>query len=143
MTAIDVLDSPALSLLLELEAAGLVVMTTTGTIRIGPADRLTAAQVEAIEQHHDALKALISEDGVQARRVAFVATLAAAATALVPSLVYRHDVPYVAGCCFSCGDSNGRPTFGRCWRCSLAWRLALRAPVPADVASAYDEARIA
>lgn len=142
----DVFRSPALPLLVELEAAGLVVVTTeTGALRIGPADRLTPSQLAAIEQHRDALKtlALICEDGVQARRMAFVARLAKAEAALVPALVYRSDVPYVAGLCFSCGDPNGRTTFGRCWRCSLAWRLALRAPVPVEVATASDEARIA
>lgn len=142
----DVLQSPALPLFLELEAAGLVVVTTaTGTLRIGPADRLTPAHVTAIGQHRDALKtlALICEDGVQARWTVFVARLAQAEVPLVPTLIYRPDVPYVAGQCFSCGDPNGRTTFGRCWRCTLAWRLAVRTSVPTSIATVYDEARIA
>lgn len=142
----NVFESPALPLLLELEAAGLALVTTvTGTLRIGPAERLTPEQVAAIHEHRDALKtlALICEDGVQARRVTFVATLAEAESALVPSLVFRPDLPYVAGQCFSCGDPNGRATFGRCWRCALAWRLAVRVPIPAGLAAVYDEAKIA
>ena len=32
--------------------------------------------------------------------------------------------------------------FGRCWRCSLAWRLACELPVSAEVGAAYDSARV-
>src|ERR1700722_4532381 len=45
---------------------------------------------------------------------------------IIPALLFRADVPYVSGRCFSCGEETGRPAFGRCWRCSLAWRLACR-----------------
>ena len=31
---------------------------------------------------------------------------------------------------------------GHCWRSSLAWRLAYRQPVPAELAAAHDEARV-
>jgi len=27
------------------------------------------------------------------------------------------------------------------WRCALGWRLALRLPIPANLAAVYDEAR--
>jgi hypothetical protein len=141
----NVFESPALPLLLELEMAGLVVVTETGGLRIRPTNRLSPAQLAAVQEHRDALKtlALICDVGVQARRTAFVERLAVAETALVPTLVYRPDVPYVVGQCFSCGEPNGRTSFGRCWRCSLAWRLAVRAQVPVDAAMAYDEARSA
>ena len=146
LAVLDILQSPALPLLLELQASGLaVVVTASGTLRVGPRDRLTAAQLTAIETHKDALKALalVCEDGVQARRSAFIDQLAQLESALVPALMYRLDVPYRPGYCFSCGDPNGRVTFGRCWRCALGWRLAVRAPVSADIATVYDDARSA
>jgi hypothetical protein len=53
------------------------------------------------------------------------------------------DVPYVRAACFSCGDSLPEPRFSRCWRCSLAWRLACRLPVSTELAAAMDAARVA
>ena len=32
--------------------------------------------------------------------------------------------------CFSCGDALPQLIYARCWRCSLAWRLACRPPPP-------------
>lgn len=50
--------------------------------------------------------------------------------------------PYVAGRWHSCGDPLPRPVFESCWRCMLARRLACPAPMPADLASARDAARV-
>ena len=59
----------------------------------------------------------------------------------VPALLFRSGVPYVEGRCFSCGDALQRFRVGRCWRCSLAWRLACRVAMPAPLADALDAAR--
>ncbi len=55
---------------------------------------------------------------------------------------FRPGVPYVPGSCFSCGDALAALRFGRCWRCSLAWRLAVRLPVPADLAVVLDDVKV-
>ena len=60
----------------------------------------------------------------------------------VPALVFRQDVPYVEGRCFSCGDALSVFRVGRCWRCALAWRLAARVAIPVDLAPALDNARV-
>ena len=44
--------------------------------------------------------------------------------------------------CFSCGAALPEPRYGRCRRCSLAWRLAVGVPIPAEWAAAYDGARV-
>jgi len=51
-------------------------------------------------------------------------------------------LPKGQGQCFSCGDALERAGFGRCWRCSLAWRLACRVTMPALLAAALDDARL-
>jgi hypothetical protein len=61
----------------------------------------------------------------------------------VPNLVFRDDLPYVAGQCFSCGDPLGEFVFGRCWRCRLAWRLAAEVWPHAEMGRAIDDARVA
>jgi hypothetical protein len=81
------------------------------------------------------------DEGVAARRQVFRAQLEACEAPTVPAFVFTEGVAYVAGVCFSCGEANGRDTFGRCWRCALGWRLACRLAIPADLALAIDGAR--
>jgi hypothetical protein len=107
-------------------------------LRIRPASRITAAQPTRIRAHCDTLKRLLDE--VDERRERFRQQLEASAAPVVPAFLFK-PVPYVASVCFSCGDANGRATFGRCWRCSLAWRLACRLAIPANLAAAIDDAR--
>jgi hypothetical protein len=94
--------------------------------------------------HKDAIKTLLRccDEGVVARRDSFRAQFDAAPVEIIPALLFRADVPYVSGRCFSCGEETGRPAFGRCWRCSLAWRLACRLPIPADLGAAMDTAKV-
>jgi hypothetical protein len=126
-----------------LEAEGFRFSTAGGRLRVRPTTRLTPELRDRLHRERDALLVLlrICDDGVQRRREAFVATLAAETAAVLPALVFTPDVPYVAGKCFSCAQPNDRPTFGRCWRCALAWRLALGLPISSDFAAAYDAAK--
>lgn len=84
-----------------------------------------------IRHYKDALKLLLRccDAGVQARRDVFACQLTQTPAPRVPAFLFRPDVPYVRGGCFSCGDTLPEPPFSRCWRCSLAWRLACRLPV--------------
>jgi len=45
--------------------------------------------------------------------------------------------------CSSCGNALFLPRFGRCWCCSVAWRLAAGVPVDEVLAEAIDAARVA
>jgi hypothetical protein len=141
----DVFQSPAVGILCDLETDGfLVALTADGMLSIAPRSRLTPARMQAIVAHKDAIKTLLRccDEGVVARRDAFRAQFEAAPDEIVPALLFRADVPYVSGRCFSCGEETGRPAFGRCWRCSLAWRLACRLLIPAELAVVMDTARM-
>jgi len=104
---------------------------------------VTPEQRELFQQHRDAVKVLVAittDEGVQARWDAFTVAFGATPAPRTPLFVFL-DVPYACGKCFSCGDHLPEPRFGRCWRCSLAWRLACRLPVVSEVAAALDAAR--
>jgi hypothetical protein len=138
----DVLASPALSVLLQLEAAGARFRLEGDQVFVSPRGVLTLEQREVIGQHREAVRVLVAvatDQGVQDRRDLFAQQLAAAPAPTVPAFLFRPDVPYVRGRCFSCGDALETARFGRCWRCSLAWRLACRLSIPT---SPYDEARL-
>lgn len=144
MTA-DVLQSPAVGILCGLEADGFQVdVTADGVLRIAPRSRLTPERMSAISVQRDALRMLvrICDEGVQERRETFARQLEMAPPGvLVPCFVFR-EVPYVKGRCHACGDRLEREQWGSCWRCMLARRLVCRAPIPADLLAAYDEARV-
>ena len=55
---------------------------------------------------------------------------------------FTAGVTYRQSTCFSCAARLQKARFGRCWRCSLAWRLAYRLPVPEELAVAHDEASV-
>ena len=142
----DVFASPAVAILCELEHDGFrVELTADGVLSIAPRSRLTSDRMTAIAGCKDPLKLLLRccDAGVVERRDAFRLQLEAAPAPCVPAFLFKPGLPYVAGSCFSCGDGLPELRFGRCWRCSLAWRLACRLPVPADLASALDGARVA
>jgi hypothetical protein len=141
----NVLDSPALPLLLELEQQGCRVELTPHKLVVEPASRLTPHQRSAVLAHARELALLVGclDPGVVERRDLFRRQLEATPAPRVPTFLFRPDVPYVRTACFSCGDSLPEPRFSRCWRCSLAWRLACRLTVSTELAQAMDAARVA
>jgi hypothetical protein len=138
----DVFNSPAVALLVELEAAGLQVVERDGVVYVRPAGQLTDAQRELLREERAAILTLlrICDDGVTDRRVAFEKVLSEATGATLPALLFRAGVPYTRHTCYSCGDSISQ-SWGRCWRCSLAARLACRQGIHADWIASYDAAR--
>jgi hypothetical protein len=141
----DVFDSPALPLLLALEARAIhVELTADGRLVVEPASRLTAAEQAAVRTHARGLAQLIRicDRDVQERRDAFAAQLIHTRPPGVPTCLLRPDVPYVKGTCFSCGAGLNSLVFGRCWRCALACRLACGRSIPVDLVLAMDAARI-
>ena len=142
MTIDLLLDTPALPLLLSLERAGFdLEVTDDGLLRISPRNRLDEEHVAAIRRHKDALKLLVRscDDGVQARVAVFKGQLASTPAPSAPAFLFKPDVPYTTAICFSCGDRLPQVHYGRCWRCSIAWRLA--AGVSLDSDRARDEAK--
>ncbi len=141
----NVFDSPALPLLLALEARAIhVELTADGRLIVEPASRLTADEQAAVRAHARGLALLIRfcDRGVQERREAFAEQLAYRRPPSVPAFLLRPHVPYVKGTCFSCGVVLRTLVFGRCWRCSLACRLACGLSIPVDLIVAMDVARI-
>jgi hypothetical protein len=141
----DVLESQALSLLRQLKAEGFEFQVAEPNIlRVRPVDRVTPELRADLQRHKPALLMLIRIDdaGVQERRDVFARQLAATRAPQLPAFLYRPDVPYVKGMCFSCHDPLPEPRFGRCWRCSLAWRLTADVPIDVDLAAALDVARV-
>jgi hypothetical protein len=138
----DVLQSPALPLLLELEADGFDLRFDGSRLLVKPIERLSPERRALVAAHRADLVALvrICDAGVVTRRQVFAAQYASGVTvgrfALVP------DLPYVSGRCFSCGDPLTRPAFGRCWRCAMAWRLVVGVPVSASLSEVYDTQRM-
>ena len=144
----DVLDSPAVAILSALEADGFTVqLEPDNGMVIAPRSRLTPERMAEITRHKDALKLLLRccDAGVQARRDVFEFQLAQTLAPGVPAFLFRPHVPYTPGVCFSCGDGLPEHRFSRCWRCSLAWRLAAGVRIASDfpLAEALDGARCA
>ena len=140
----DVLNSPAVAVLCGLEHAGLDLAVVNGRLRVWPVERLTNDHEHLIQQHRDALVTLVGicDDGVQERLAAFKLQLREAPEGSTPDFVFRPGTAYAAGVCFSCGDALPETRWGRCWPCSLAWRMAAGVPIPSDRAAGYDGARV-
>jgi hypothetical protein len=140
-----VFSSPAIGIFSDLERDGFrLELMVDGALSIAPRSRLTPEQMRSIVENKDALQALLHtcDRGVQARRSVFASQLAHTPAPATPAFRFRTDVAYVRGICFSCGDRLSEVRFGRCWRCSLAWRLAAGVPVATHLAEALDAARI-
>ena len=139
----DVLNSPAVAVLCGLEHAGLDLAVVNGRLRVWPVERLTNDHEHLIQQHRDALVTLVGicDEGVQERLAAFKRQLREAPEGTIPDFVLQRGTPYAKAVCFSCGAALPEPRFGRCWRCSLAWRMAAGVPVSAELAAAHDGAR--
>lgn len=141
--ALNVLEGPALGLLVQLEAKGFSIAAVGDRLKVKPISRLAAEQRADLERHRREILMLlrICDETVQARREAFVAQLAALGDS-IPAFVFRRGI-YAPGACYSCGEELDPRAYSRCWRCVLALRLAFHAPIPADFVSGCDEARIA
>lgn len=85
---------------------------------------------------------MLNDPGVRARWQVFRAAFDEAPANVIPSNVFLPGTPYLKGICFSCGDRLRQPLFRRCWRCSLAWRLASRGCSCRASARACDRARV-
>ena len=85
----------------------------------------------------------ICDDGTQERVARFKQQCADTPDDAIPSFLFKPDLPYVKGLCFSCGTELPEPWFGRCARCALAWRLAAGVDIPGELAAAVDGARVA
>lgn len=140
-TTTDVFNSPALPLLLQLEADGFEIAADRHRLLIRPADQLPADTRRLLANYRQELLTLIRicDDGVIARREVFAAQLATGVQ--VGRLCTQPDLPYVSGRCFSCGEPLEKDVFGRCWRCALAWRLAAGVPIAPMVGDVYDRQR--
>jgi hypothetical protein len=141
----DVFRSPAVEILCALEQDGFrVEVTADGVLVIAPRSQLTPERMAAIAECKDAIRQLVRvcDPAVQARRSVFERQLAQTPAPRVPTFLFRPGISYQAGLCFSCGTRLPGLQFSRCWRCALAWRLACRLPVPAELASAIDAARV-
>jgi hypothetical protein len=140
-----VVTSPAVALLVNLHRDGFTVdLTEDDVLTIAPRSRLTLEQQQMIVTYKDALKTLLrdGEAQVAARRAVFAEQLARTPAPRVPAFLFKDGIAYTKGTCFSCGDALPQPTFGRCWRCSVAWRLACKLPVPSDLATTLDSAKV-
>ena len=140
----NLFDSPAVPLLLALEAREIrVQLTTDGHLIVEPASRLTPVEQVAVRRYARGLALLIRicDRDVQERREAFAEQVAHTPPPRLPALVFRPSVPYVNGTCYSCGVSLHRPTFGRCWRCALASRLTTGLSLSHELLIALDSAR--
>ena len=140
---IHVFDGPGLPLLLDLEAHGFDLAVRRGELWIKLVERLSPEQRTHVRQHRDALVTLVRccDDGVQERLVVFRQQRQEVPTGTMPAFVFQAG-PYAKGVCFSCGAALSVAQFGRCWRCSLAWRMAAGVSIPVERATVYDEARV-
>ncbi len=140
----NVLKSSAVAVLCDREHAGLDLAVVDGRLRVWPVERLTPEHEHLIRLHRNELVALvrICDEGVQERLVAYKQQLAKVPKGSTPDFVFQRGTPYAKAVCFSCGATLLEPQYGRCWRCSLAWRMAVGVPIPAELAVAYDDARV-
>ena len=140
----DVLNSPAVAVLGGLEDAGLDLAVVDGRLRVWPVERVTAEHEQLIQEHRNELVTLvrICDGAVQFRLAAFKTQIRNAPEGTMPDFVYVRSTAYAKGVCFSCATALATPEYGRCWRCSLAWRMAAGVPIPAEQAAAYDGARV-
>ena len=84
---------------------------------------------------------LLRDEGVVARVTTLRQQFRESPPGTAPAFVLT-PTPYVKAICFSCGAVLEEPRYGRCWRCSLAWRLAARVPLATASVAAYDTARV-
>ena len=90
----NVLNSPAVAVLYDLEHAGLDLAVVDGRLRVWPVERLTAEHEQLIQQHRNALVTLvrICDEGVEERLAAFKQQCANTPADSIPSFLFRPDV---------------------------------------------------
>ena len=166
MTVTELFESPALAVLLDMERDHCrVEVTDDNTIRISPPDRIDGDRLAMVRRYKSQLVQLIRmcDEGVQARHTAYRGQLKAEPAPCIPAFLFRAEVPYQAGVCFSCGvrlppadvrtvtctRTDGTSVnvtlterYGRCWRCAFAFRLAVGGELPSAIAHARDEAKL-
>ena len=137
----SVLSRPAAAALCALQHEGLDLVVVNDRLRVGPEESITPAHDDLIRRHRDDLVALLRDEGVEARVAAYRQQLRDSPPGTAPAFVFK-ATPYVKAICFSCGARLEEQGYGRCWRCSLAWRLAARVPLAAASVVAYDTAGV-
>ena len=113
----------AVAVLCALEEDGFDLEAVNGRLRVSPAHQLTARHRAAIRRYREPLVVLVlsCDPGVLSRRTLFKRQwIVGRATIFLvcPNLGWQK------GRCFSCADDLNAQRYGRCWRCSLAWRWA-------------------
>jgi hypothetical protein len=141
-----VIGSPLFASFAELARQGFTfALWPDGTVQVRPIDRLPAHARVLMRQHPEDLRLLVSvlsDPDLQARRTMFDTQLQTTTAPRVPAFLFTPDVPYTKGHCFSCGDALTQWRFGRCWRCSLAWRLVCHLSIEESLAKALDDAKV-
>lgn len=141
----DVFCSPALPLLVRLEAEGFTFKLENERVLVRPVIRLCPEDRALLAQYRDVVRVLLEialDEGVQQRLAVFKAQVAQAPAGTLPVLVFTPGVSYQRGMCFSCGAALATVRFGRGWACSVAWRMAVGVSVSPSLAAAMDEARV-
>ena len=138
-----VFDSPLFPVIIQLAGHGFEFRILPDTqVLVRPIHRVPPHARKLMRQYPGDLRLLVTmatDPAVAERRDAFheqVETIPA------PPFLFRANVPYVPGRCFSCGDAFPALHFGRCWRCSVAWRLVCDLPISKNVAAAIDTAKV-
>lgn len=134
MREVEVLNAAAVTVACTLEAAGLQMVADGDCLIVRPRECITPDLDRLIRDHKQELLVLLQlvDDGVIARREQFRAEwLHAYSGERWPRFIFTSGVAYAAYVCFSCGEPNGGG-WGRCWRCRLAWRLAVGLPAAVD-----------
>ena len=107
--------------LCALEDDGFDLEAVDRRLRVSPAHQLTARHRAAIRRYRDDLIVLVQscDPGVVSRRALFKRQWGLDKTT---TFLVCPDLGWQKGRCFSCGDDLDAQRYGRCWRCSLAWR---------------------
>lgn len=129
---------------IRLEAAGnmLEIDAPRGALTPELRDLLARGKRELLALLAPSSPYVVTDAGVQARRDVFERQLAATPAPRVPMFLFKPDVAYTRGRCYSCDAPLPEPRYGRCWRCSFGWRLACRLPIDPVLADARDAAKV-
>jgi hypothetical protein len=124
-------DSPAVAVLSHMIADGFVFRLGVGdVVQVNRPAAVSEDRRALLRQHADDVRTivglLVCDDGIEMRLRTFRALLDGA-TSAIPALALIPDAEVRRGLCPSCGvEVDG---VGCCWRCAVARRLAMGAPV--------------